>query len=371
MKTLNYIKIFLLALACYACSSDKDEEVPQAPDKVGISISTSILTRAVTTAFSSGDKMNLYVKTESSVTSADHASGIVATYSDEKWTLHPVVELKEGEKAYLFASYPYVSDNVNPAAVPVTIASQIDYLYSGAPVSVAYSSPDGILTMKHALSMLAFNISKEGYEGVGNLKSISIDGETFYTEGTLNISSGVIDGTKKGNYKLATNKTIAASGWKEQLPQMFCIPFNSDGKDVTVTMSIDEKNYTVALPKINVETGMKYVFRLAITNNGLTIFADQTEKISLNKDDDNMMLDEYSILKIAYVGADVEVPELTGEKNDGTVYWGDSNKEIYCFPLTHIYSDKGEHTITIETWGTTGMKINDLGNVEFIDLSAF
>ena len=46
--------------------------------------------------------------------------------------------------------------------------------------------------MKHALSLLTFNIGKHGYTGNGILQSLSVSGEEVYTNGKMSIETGKI-----------------------------------------------------------------------------------------------------------------------------------------------------------------------------------
>lgn len=368
MKTLKTIKMMTLALTVVfnACSNEKEEPQPQSAQ---LSISTSIQTKTVITEFAAGDKMNLYVKGESSVNSTDKVSGVSASYENGKWSISPTVELKEGDQAYLFAFYPYGANLTKPEAIPVDITEQTDYLYSGSAVSVSYSSPQGRLKMQHASSILAFNISKDRYEGAGELSSIKIT--DIPVRGTLNIASGIINSTEKGDYTITTNKQIDTE-WVKDLPQMFCLPFKSNGQDITVAFLIDGKEYSINLPKTDIETGMKYIFHLVITNNGMTVLADLTEKISLNKEGTPSQPGEYNMLRVNYSGKSVFAPILRGTGNvTGTVNWGDNTTETYSNPLTHTYSEEAVHSVTIEAWGASQMEIADLVNVESVDLSDF
>lgn len=368
MKTLKTIKMMTLVLTVVfnACSSDEKEE-PQ-PQSAQLSISTSIQTKTVITEFAAGDKMNLYVKDESSVNSTDKVSGVSASYENGKWSISPTVELKEGEQAYLFAFYPYGANLTKPEAIPVDITAQTDYLYSGSAVSVSYSSPQGSLKMQHASSILAFNISKGRYEGAGELSSIKIT--DIPVRGTLNIASGIINSTEKGGYTITANKQIDTE-WAKDLPQMFCLPFKSNGQDITVAFLIDGKEYSINLPKIDIETGMKYIFHLVITNNGMTVLADLTEKISLNKEGTPSQLGEYNMLRVNYSGKNVSAPILSGTNVTGTVNWGDNTTVAYSNPLTYTYPEEAVHSVTIEAWGASQMEIADLVNVESVDLSDF
>ncbi len=367
MKTLKTIKMMTLALTVVfnACSNEKEEPQPQSAQ---LSISTSIQTRTVITEFAAGDKMNLYVKGESSVNSTDKVPGVSASYENGKWSISPTVELKEGEQAYLFAFYPYGANLTKPEAIPVDITEQTDYLYSGSAVSVSYSSPQGSLKMQHASSILAFNISKGRYEGAGELSSIKIT--DIPVRGTLNIASGIINNTEKGDYTIIANKQIDTE-WVKDLPQMFCLPFKSNGQDITVAFLIDGKDYSINLPKTDIETGMKYIFHLVITNNGMTVLADLTEKISLNKEGTPSQLGEYNMLRVNYSGKNVSAPILSGTNVTGTVNWGDNTTVAYSNPLTHTYPEEAVHSVIIEAWGVSQMEIADLVNVESVDLSDF
>lgn len=363
---LKIIGISLLS-ASYGCSSDKDEVLPE--DKPLLEISTTIQTRAVTTAFTSGDKMSIFVKSGSAVNSEDYVSAVTATLDKSTWIISPQVELKT--EAYVFALYPY-SSNINPDAVPVNVGSQTDFLYSGDPVKVSPTSPKATLTMKHALPMLAFNIASNGYTAEGKLTSILLTGKVLQTEGTLNVSNGNITGTKPGEYNITMSKSITKEGWTEQLPQMFCLPFAAVENKVKATFTIDGKEFSASLPEISVESGMKYLFRLMLDKDQIKFLPDQTEVISLNKDTDQMVIGETSTLGILYKGKQAVLPELTGNgKVTGTVFWGDNEQTPYSFPLSHTYASEGEYKASIQATGATAAEFENLTDIEEIDFSDF
>lgn len=157
-------------------------------------------------------------------------------------------------------------------AFPIEITSQTDYLYSGSGVAVSRSNPKAVLTMKHALSALAFNIRNDNYAGEGKLQQISISGNPICTSGILDVPSGTIKGTVSAKYEYACNVNIQQDGWEENIPAFFCIPFSSSGSDVTVIFKIDSEDYSCQLPKYGILGGMKYIFYLSLTERGLTVF---------------------------------------------------------------------------------------------------
>lgn len=372
MKT-NYINVlgvltFLFLFSCGGSENDEEIVMPDDP-KANLSISTSILTRTVITQFSSGDKMNLFVKTGSSINSDDYKTGISACYNGSTWVLSPTVELQND--AYVFASYPYSSSN-DASQIPISVSPQIDYLYSGTGVKVSGNSPQATLTMKHALPMIAFNIAKGSYIGEGKLTKLTLTGNTLYKNGNMNTVDGSISGKDKGEYTISQTKVIEADGWQENFPQMFCLPFNSDGSNVNISLTVDGKEMKAALPKQDIAGGMKYLFRMMLTQNGILVLADQTEIISLNKDTDQMTGGTIGELSITYQGAKAVTPELTGSnKISGMVNWGDGMQESYSAFLSHSYNKEGNYLVQIQAIGATTVEFKDLECVEEIDFSKF
>lgn len=369
-KNLFKAIVLFIPLCLYNCGGGSDDEVivPEEP-KAHLSISTTIQTRTVVTSFASGDKMNIFVKTSSSVSSSDYKSGVSASYNGSAWTLSPSVELQN--EAYVFAAYPY-SASGDAQSIPVSVSPQTDYLYSGSGIKVSGSSPAASLTMKHALPMIAFNIVKGSYAGEGKLTAIEISGDALYNTGTMNVANGSITGKDKGNYSITTSKMIAKDGWTENFPQMFCLPFESDGSKVAVTLKIDGKYMKAVLPKQSITGGMKYLFRMALTEEGIMILANQTEIISLNKNTDQMTGGDVNELGILFVGNKAVLPTISGNGTiSGSVYWGDSSQEPYAASMTHAYSKEGEYQVKVQTFGATSFEFKDLETVEEIDLSRF
>lgn len=356
-------KCLVLLFFLYGCSDDNGEH---ASGGTLLSITTTIETRAVTTAFVDGDQMSVFVRSEASIDSEEYADPSTASYNGSSWSLFPQVSLS-AKDVYVSAFCPAVTA-VNPAAIPITVASQTDFLYSGTGVVASEKSPQAVLNMKHALPMLAFNIMKDGASGESKLTAIRLQGESLQTEGTLNIADGNITGTKNGDYIINCEKTVVPDGWTEQLPQMFCFPFVSTGDNVSLICTIDDQEYTVVLPEIAVESGMKYLFRLRMKEDALEILG--TEVISLNEDTD--VMPDYRSLTIDYSGTEVILPEITGENQvNGTVWWDKSLKEAYSFPLSHIYATDDTHQVRIEVSGGTIARFEQLDNIDIIDFSDF
>lgn len=367
MKLLKVLKtkvgyiLFLTLLT--ACSDEQDNKGTTSGSKLGIT--ASIETKAVSTTFKNGDKMSIFVKQESNLSSDNYVEPVVGSYENANWVLTPQVDLNG--VAYVFAFVPSMNQ-VDPAAVPINIGSQTDYLYSGNGVKVNPDAPTATLTMKHALPMVAFNIAKSGYEGEGILSSIQIDGENLYCEGTLDISTGRISTTKKGVCEITTNKAISHEGWTTDLPQMFCLPFSSVDAAVHLTCVIDGNEYTVALPDVDVKSEMKYLFRLWMKEAELVV-SDEVEVISLNKNADTMPV-TYT-LQIGYKGTEAVLPKLEGDNVSATVDWGDGSMDTYRYPLIHTYNTDAEYCVDIKLNGAKSVEFGKLDDIEYIDVSGF
>ncbi len=377
MKYLKYLVIGLFsALTLQGCggSSKDDPDIPiPTGETVDVSFVTEVMTKSVTTELNDEQTMNVFAKEYNTLSSNDMQTNIKATRKGGTWIPAPAIKLTKAQKAFLYAVHPYDAANVDPTAVPVQVQSQIDYLYSGAGVAVTFNTHTGKLTMKHALSMLSFNISLNGYEGKGELQEVTVNGEEYFTTGTLNIETGQIKGTTAGTYKKATSQTITKEGWTEKLPEFFCIPFASKGSNVAVTMKVDGKNYAVFIPEMKIEQGMKYIFRLALSSHGLTLFADQTEKISLNVYTDEMPdMGAYSVLKLKHTKNSFTIPTIEGgEGFRGNIYWGNGEIVGYTPNASYTYKGGGNKEVTVETWNATKVSLPTLEGIEEIDLSEF
>lgn len=365
----RYILFAIVCAVVVACKDDK-EFVEESLSEV--TFTTTVQTRAVTnvvTKLDDGDAMTVFMADETAVES--QAKTYKSVCQGGVWRGTPVIELGDNAKGYLYAVYPYQATSVKLNAVPIEVKSQTDYLYSGSGVAVTHNNPRVVLTMKHALSALAFNIKKDNYAGEAQLQQISIYGKPVCTLGTLDVSSGVIKGTVVERYEYVCNVDIRQDGWQEDLPTFFCIPFISSGSDVTVMFKIDGEDYSCRLPKYAVAGGMKYIFYLSLTEQGLTIFPEQTKQISLNADSDSMSIPCYSLLKITHDNTFLTLPLLKGEGLMGTVFWGDGQSEEYGVTAEHSYESGQVHTVTVETWGTEEVQLDNLIGISEIDLTQF
>lgn len=373
-RHLIYTLIAGMGLLNTACSSDSDPVEGGIDDsKVEVSITTEIETKAtVTTIFGSGNAINLYAKSYGRIDAPDMVENIKATFDGNRWDITPAIRLAEGEKSFLYAVAPYIEGLKDLSAIPVDISRQQDMLYSGAFVPVTFNTHTAKLTMKHALSLATFNISLQGYSGKGQLQSLSIVGEQVYTTGSMNVQSGKVTGSGTSTFTLSVNKQIGSGGWNSDLPRLWQIPFSTKAMPTMLKAVIDGTTYEARFPEVEMTSGFQYIFRLVLTAYGLEFIPDQTETISLNLDTDSMQpLNGYGVLRFTHSAAELQIPQLIGDKVFGSISWGDNRYESYDRGASHSYGTTTTKILSIESWNSTGFELRNLEGIDGIDISEY
>lgn len=375
MKHLKYTLFALGLTMLSSCGSDSEGEPEPAPSDgdVIVTITTEILTKAnVTTAFTNGDAMNVFPKTYGKIDAPNRVDYVKATLSGATWSMYPEVKISKGENAFIYAVAPYNAAYTDATAIPVDIFQQIDLLYSGSYVPVSYTTHNAKLTMKHALSLVSFNISSQGYSGVGNLTNMKITGDNVYTKGNMSVDNGKIIGTAKDAFTLNVSKSINEAGWNEDLPRMWQIPFSTKINKVNLSLTIDGKVYDVAFPEVEMKSGFQYIFRMVLTDYGIEFIPGAVETISLNQEEDVMSaLNGYGVLVIKHSGNGIIAPVFTGDDVFGTITWGDGMSSSYSPNAVHNYSVSGEKDVVIESWNSTGFDFEKLTGIDTIDLTSY
>lgn len=374
MKHLKFTIMTLGLTMFYGCSGSEDEPSPKPSDgDVTVTISTEILTKAnVKTIFANGDAMNIFPKTYGKIDAPNRVENVKATLSGATWTMAPEVKINKGENAFIYAVAPYNAAYTDATAIPVDISQQIDLLYSGSYVPVSYTTHNAKLVMKHALSLISFNITSQGYSGNGNLSSLQIVGDNVYTKGTMSVDNGKIIGTAKDTFTLNVNKSITDAGWSDNLPRMWQIPFSTKVNKAILSITIDGKDYDAVFPEVEMRSGFQYIFRMVLTDYGIEFIPGAVETISLNQEEDAMSaLNGYGVLTITHAGTEITIPAFTGDDVFGTVTWGDGMSSSYSPKATHNYSVSGEKEIIIESWNSTGFELEKLTGIETIDLTSY
>lgn len=361
---MKYLLGLLLIASMTACGSSGG-----AADLPEVTFTTELISRAesgVITAFTNGDRMSVYC-TETNSISGTTPSIHAATYADGVWRPSPSITVEEEQRVYLFAIYPYDAAATDATAYPVTVASQIDYLYSGTGVGASTQTLTPVLRMRHAMAMLAFNV--RSYTG-GTLQSVTIESADFPLEGTLRVT-GMITPTKYGNYTKNFNTTLSEKGFTADHPGLFVMPYQMfDG--LKVKMTISGETHELILPSANLTSGKKYVASVVHTAQGLSLADSEWEVIALDEPLPDQGTESYSLLKVGVSGQSALAPVLTDTTEPyGFIYWGDGTKESYSATAGHGYNTAGNYVVTVDAWNAEEVTLNKLTNVTELDLSKF
>ena len=364
----NWMKYTIGAFALVAltaCGSEGGSKFSE------VTFTTEVATRAVApnvvSEFASGDRMNIY-KTEKAQISLDVTTAHQAVYGGGDWKGSPAITLNGGETAYFFAAYPYQSGADNPLEIPVDVTDQVDVLYSGAGVSVSESSPSGLLTMHHAMSIIAFNI--QSYIG-GKLQSIEFDSEHFPLAGTMRITSGRITATEMGPYTYTCAKALTPTGWTTDHPGVFAIPYSVGSAGLPLHFTIDGKRFDIDLPKTTFAMAKKYIYTLIYTDAGLLLKDEKPVTIDLNAGSEAPAEEPYSHVKVVVNYDTMTAPAVTGTNVYGYIFWGDDSRQDYVSEQQHSYPGMGPYTMMMDLWNAETFSMTGLKGVSEIDLSKF
>ena len=366
MKKLQYMLMALPVLLMAACS-DSDEGAGAQTEVV---FTTEVMTRAASSGvladFASGDKMHIFASESNSI--SEMATSHEADFNGTAWRTTPTVTIPRGQTRYYFASYPYDATNTSPTELNVSVAKQVDYLYSGSGSKATEENPNVAFKMHHAMAMIAFNI--QSYKG-GRLTSIKVGNDTFPTEGTLRVTTGKITPTNYGEYTKNCDYTLLNTGWTTNHPALFVIPCTIGAAGLPVELTIDSQVYSIVLPEMRLTLANKYIFYLLHTEQGLTLLADKTETINMLEDTPALTAEPYSFLRVVHSGSSMVVPTIKGTNLHGVIYWGDGTQEAYVVDTKHEYSGQGEKTLMIDAWNTSSISVWPMSDIKEIDFSKF
>ncbi|MCH5246126.1 MAG: fimbrillin family protein [Muribaculaceae bacterium] len=375
MKIFTTKYIVLASIAAVgilsSCKEDKGGDQPTTGGNL-VTIDTEVYTKSnVTLELNDGSTMNVYVKTGGSVDAPDFMPAVKATRGNGGWTTNPEIRLEEGQTICMYAISPYSEANTNPSAIPVNTKEQVDLLYSGDFVPASYQTNRAMFRMKHALALASFNISYSGTGEAGTLTSLSVSGDNVATEGTLNTETGKIKAGASNQVTVNVNKAINPTGWTNELPGQWVIPFDNTSQAASLTATINGKTYVATMPSVEMRSGFQYIFHLILTPNGLVFDPSATEEISLNVFSDEMKPTEsYGAITFGFSGTEFQYPFFDGTQVFGNIKSG-STSTNYTVGGSLTISGSGTRNVIVETWNSTGFELNSLDGIESIDISGY
>ena len=262
----------------------------------------------------------------------------------------------------LYGYYPYSSDVQDIMEVPVSAASQTDYLYATPATNLTKSNNQARLAMRHALAALRLSVSRGTYSGEGIISAASVRGEDLPSSAILNARTGVLSGFEDYSKVIGTSASDMALNSDNCHVDILVIPEGDAPKDVELSLTIDGKEYTTTLSEIPIKQGMMSECSI-IVNNGLVSlsnvnviawsqttagsqivqndfkvsFAGNTEGLAFSNsiDEDGGL----TIMAVPYISEDAETKPVTIEGDATLTQSVDDHTGILTVRLSDIASD--------------------------------
>ena len=298
----------IISIMLASCSKEDSSSASAEKSELGISVSISGTsnTRALVDAFTDNNQIAVFL------TGANYTPKVALyTYNATSWT-PPALETNKiylsNETATVYGYYPASAtitgstpDNdaantidvtVNATETSFTGSGQIDYMYATgrtgtsesylyplATASNATGANEVNLYLHHALAKLSFIINKaSSYTGDGTLTSVKLSKTDGFLvgEGTMALSDGTITALSTASGIEFTGSTTInaynATPSTTVIAQGLAAP-NSDLSGITLTLTIDGKVMTVALPATIATWAQGNNYTYTITVNGTELQA--------------------------------------------------------------------------------------------------
>lgn len=279
-----------------SCSNEDDMESSSSGQTADLRIETEIAStetslraaKSVLSSFPEGSTLSLFVT--NGTLGSNYPQGpynnVKAEYKSGKWGLTPSVKLGD-VSATIFAFYPYNTSYTNGVSnMYLYHTNQIDYMYgtnAEGQDKINRDNPNVRLRMKHALSLLQFNIKKMNYPGESKLTRIEIANTNnkydLVSAASLNLSTGELTNiggqhspafieNANGLYTITEDEPT-------NLQEVLVIPVNktSANGSIVIRFFIDGSIYTYNVPINTIwKQGTKYLYN--VTFNGTKLVVD-------------------------------------------------------------------------------------------------
>lgn len=274
---MKYI-LSLILLIFVSCQDDFRDTTSSL--KVNVTLGNPI-TRSTISDFVNGDKIGVFVTYGTlSTPYFGVPSNAERTYNGTTWDASEPVYLT-GKKGTVYAYYPFSASAGNGKSIPVSTASQTDYLYGVGDKQVNSEEFAVNIEMRHALTKVCFKIRKQDYAQRATLKSISITGSSafpVYTNGTLNCETGrIITSGSNGVVSITCNdilQNVYGNISETLLFPMVSSTTSTGAISATFEIETDVKTerYKIDFPAPTFwDRGKSYIYPLTLNGYGLHI----------------------------------------------------------------------------------------------------
>ena len=295
----NIAVAILLATALTACNNEESFDMPDA-GKLSINVgvnhptSRSLITAATLPDGDTGAIGVMLTDGDGTLTDYDVYTNVKFTGTtasgSQKWTGATDVLLTENPGT-LYAYYPW-KDGTDLSAIAIETASQTDYLYATPVTGISETKSNADVAMNHVLTNINLSFADGTYAGVGNITSVSVNGDGIATGGTFNAAQetpGFVADSYTGVGDAITNTTATTLGGNAI---DIMVVSNDAEKPITIAATIDGVEYTATTTAVELAKGNSYQYTLTLNSTFMSV-----SKVSVtpwnNVVKDNLTLEKY------------------------------------------------------------------------------
>lgn len=382
MKTKNIL--LALPLLLVACSSQETNTEPASQEATNLlEISTEpILTRVAVdgSTFQANDTIVVGLISSPADASTALATAQRYAFNGSYWNAVDNGHRLGIEGKTVVAGYPasILKDNFKVDVRPNYSGDQQEYLYGISTNTVDAYNNHAQLQFHFALACIQFNVRWYDVEAAQEhpsytLDSLTLAGSTLFTQGVFDITSGNIIGTGVGSIDLPVkgNKTIRHEMTSPITTKFLVIP--TVGSDFSLTLLIDHKKTTVAMPAANWQAGKRYIYNVRVNGpnpDDIQVFVSDAS-IDPRENTNSSSLEGYGPepdtvsvggikgspvdLGLSVKWADHNMGAFVPQQLGGLYYWGDPTGKAGNSPLVSLTRTKSialtTDDIATQQWG--------------------
>ena len=291
---------------------------------------------------------------------------------DQTWASMGVTPAVSANEAVLVAYHPYNDDeDLDITAIPVEIASQTDYMYSGQVTGITNAAPKADIVLDHALTAIRVKLVLGDFTGDASVSEIAVASPALASSATLNAADGSLDNIagQGDKFALPVDFGLVAGGTDNDI--MFVPDVAIESGVTTVSATIGGKKYTAGIEFDEAYIqGYIYTYTLTLNNSGFAVTKVNVNPWETGNDDSAVLQPEENNTYIVKIVASFDgyapinllslnISSRAGGTFEyshnivgfvGTIDWGDGTKDTFNEAVnnpTHEYLNDGqEYTIT-------------------------
>ena len=192
---------------------------------------------------------------------------------DQVWSSMGVTPAVSANEAVLVTYHPYNDDeDLDITAIPVEIASQTDYMYSGPVTGITNAAPKADIVLDHALTAIRVKLVLGDFTGDASVSEIDVASPALASSATLNAVGGSLDNIagQGDKFTLPVDFDLVAGGTDNDI--MFVPDAAVESGVTTVSATIGGKKYTAGIEFDEAyKQGYIYTYTLTLNNSGFTV----------------------------------------------------------------------------------------------------